>query len=401
MNNKIIKINGTGCALADFFYTKVEFNSPQFLKYSSKQIGDGGLSPGRLVFTEELEEFSNKPYSEILKEITGVDSPVSFNIGGPSLVSLIHASQLLSVTEFEVNFYGNAGNDDISEDIFKMVQKTSLNISNYKRTGSKATSFTDVFSDATYDDGHGERTFINNIGAAWDCSPEMLSSDFFDANIVCFGGTALVPQIHDNLTNLLKKAKANNCITIVNTVFDFRNEKNAPEKPWPLGNTNESLKMIDMLIMDLEEAIKISAKKTINEAANYFNEQQVSSFIITNGSNDSIVYSDGSLFQKLAITELPVSQMIVDELKENTNLKGDTTGCGDNFAGGIIASIAWQLKSKKTGQFDLHEALSWATASGGYACYYIGGTYFEKYSNEKFDKVSQYQVEYKKQIQTK
>jgi sugar/nucleoside kinase (ribokinase family) len=399
MNNSIIRINGTGCALADFFYTNVKFNDPKFLKYLSKNVGDGGLSPGKLVFTEELVQFSNKPYNEILKDLTGNDSPDSFNIGGPSLVSLINASQLLSSSEFEVNFYGNAGNDHIAKRIFDTVQKTPLNISNYEKLSNRETAFTDVFSDFTYDEGQGERTFVNNIGAAWDYTPEMLSTDFFDAQIVCFGGTALVPQIHDSLTDLLNEAKKNHCITVVNTVFDFRNEKNAPGKPWPLGNTRESLKLIDVLIMDLEEALKISAQKTIDDAARYFEQQHVSSFIITCGSKDSIVYSNGSLFRKLAITRFPVSQLVLDELKNNECLRGDTTGCGDNFVGGIIASLAMQLKSKDIGKFDLPVAISWATASGGFSCYYVGGAFLEKFVGEKLERISKHQIEYLKQIQ--
>lgn len=397
----MIKINGTGCALADFFYTNVRFESPQFSKYLSRQIGDGGLSPGRLVFTEELEQFSEKPYPELLKEIAGDNTPDSFNIGGPSLVALIHASQLLLASDFQISFYGNAGNDEIAEKIFNLVQKTPLDISNYQKTGNNTTSFTDVFSDSTFDNGHGERTFINNIGAAWDYTQEMLPDGFFDAQIVCFGGTALVPQIHDNLTKLLRKAKEKNCITIVNTVFDFRNEKNSPGKPWPLGDTIESFKLIDVLIMDLEEALKISSGKTIEEAAEYFTQNHVSSFIITNGSNDSIAFSNGKFFRQIPVSKFPVSDIVLAELKDNPYLKGDTTGCGDNFVGGIIASIGWQLGAKEKGSFDLSEAISWGTASGGFSCYYVGGTYFENTFGEKLERVSRFQNEYLKQIQTK
>jgi hypothetical protein len=41
------------------------------------------------------------------------------------------------------------------------------------------------------DGGHGGRTFVNNIGAAWKYFPENLTHDFFDSQIVCFGGTFL------------------------------------------------------------------------------------------------------------------------------------------------------------------------------------------------------------------
>ena len=64
-----IVISGTGCALADFLNTKISFDSRFFKKYLSAKSGDGGLEPGKLVFTEELEKFSGKPFQEILKEI--------------------------------------------------------------------------------------------------------------------------------------------------------------------------------------------------------------------------------------------------------------------------------------------------------------------------------------------
>ena len=73
-----------------------------------------------------------------------------------------------------------------------------------------------------------------------------------------FGGTALVPQIHDNLTSILKKAKSRSSITIVNTVFDFRNEKSNPGKNWPMGDSDESYLYIDLLIADKEEALRLT-----------------------------------------------------------------------------------------------------------------------------------------------
>ena len=340
MSNKKIIISGTGCALADYLYTEVKFDSPRFIKYQSRQTGDGGLSPGKLVFTEELEKFSSAAYPEILKEITGDQEPNAVNIGGPGLVSMINTSQLLRSDDFEVRFFGGTGSDRTSGLIYEFTRQTPLNTSNFEIISGKPTPFTDVFSDPTYHKGQGERTFVNNIGASWDYSPGYLNDDFFNSEIVCFGGTALVPQIHDNLTILLERAKKKGCITVVNTVFDFRNEKSNPDKPWPLGNTPESLKLIDVLIMAEEEALKISGTDTIEQAAQHFINNKIASFIITNGANDFYAYSGGGLFRKTGLLRLPVSKKVSEEIGKNPALKGDTTGCGDNFAGGAVASIA-------------------------------------------------------------
>jgi sugar/nucleoside kinase (ribokinase family) len=399
MKFKKIRISGTGCALADFLYNNISFERAEFRKYLSEKTGDGGLSPGKLVFTEELEKFSDSRYDKILNDITAGKPSDGFNVGGPSLVSLIHVSQLLNERNCDIRFFGITGKDDTGNKIFSIVHKTPLNIENYMTSSGKASPFTDVFSDPVYDKGHGERTFVNNIGAAWDYRPEHLTTAFFESDIVCFGGTALVPQIHDNLTSILEKTKKNKCITIVNTVFDFRNEKNSPGSPWPLGETKKSLSLIDMLIMDREEAQKISGQNEIQDAADYFINSGVLAFIITNGSGDLYAWSNGSFFSKTSLLTFPVSAKVKEDLKLKPDLRGDTTGCGDNFAGGIIASIAMQLQNYSGREMDLTDAVSLGVASGGFSCYYLGGTYIEKYPGEKMNLISKLQREYIKQIE--
>ncbi len=398
MNKEKIIISGTGCALGDFLYNGVSFNHKGFRKFMSLNPGDGGLSPGKLVFTEELEKFSGRSYIEILKEIIGERQPDAFNVGGPSLVSLIHASQMLDPLEYGVKYFGMAGEDDTARKIIDIVRKTPLNIDNYKTITTKGSPFTDVFSDPGYDNGNGERTFVNNIGAAWEYSPQYLNDDFFNSQIVCFGGTALVPQLNNNLTSLLTRAKSNNCITVLNTVFDFMNEKTYPGKPWPPGDDPDSFRMIDILIMNKEESLKISGQTTIDKAAEFFAATELSSFIITNGANNIYFWSGGGLFKEKIITQLPVSKKITDLLKSASAPKGDTTGCGDNFAGGIIASLAWQLKTRSKGEYDLTDAISWGTASGGFTCFTVGGTYLEKNHGEKLIKIRELQEDYLTQI---
>ncbi len=398
MNHKPIVIAGTGCALADYLYTGVRFDAPLFLKYRSNKPGDGGLAPGKLVFTEELEKFSGVPYSRISLELTGGEPPAAINIGGPGLVSLINVSQLLPKEEFDVRFYGGSGRDETADRIERLVIKTPLNIEHYRRISEKRTPFTDVLSDITYDNHQGERTFINNIGAAWDYTPELLGDDFFKADLVCFGGTALVPKIHDHLTRLLGRAKQAGCLTIVNTVFDFRNEKKNPDKPWPLVDTPDDYSLIDMLIMDCEESLKISGRKTITEAAAYFAGLKISSFIITNGSGDLYAFSNGALFEEMPLTIFPVSKRVGVDFKLDPTLKGDTTGCGDNFAGGIIASMAHQLAIASSEKFSMSDAIALGVASGAFACYYIGGTYIEDCAGEKLQKIQAFKNEYIQQI---
>lgn len=393
MTKKII-VSGVGCCLVDLLYSNIDFSSDTFQKYISLQRGDGGLTPGQLVFNEEFVQFAKAPFETLVKVITGGRTPDKTNIGGPSIVSLIHAAQMTDCHNCEVRFYGKGGKDQAGKYLVDALAKTPVVLHDFTLS-ENITPSTVVLSDPNYDNGHGERMFINSIGAAWDYKPENLDEDFFQSDIVVFGGTALVPEIHDGMTELLKKSKQNGCMTIVNTVFDFRNEKQNPDKKWPLGSSDESYANINLLITDQEEALRLSGESTTEDAIAFFLDRKVSAFILTNGSNPVTAYSNGQLFQQLELSKFSVSEKVVEELK--TNKSGDTTGAGDNFVGGVVASIMNQLQGGIQ-KLSLEEATSWGVVSGGYACFYMGGTYFEQKGGEKLSKIKPYYESYKQQI---
>jgi len=391
----MITINGTGCSLADYIYVNIDFNSQSIKPYLSKENGDGGLSPGRLVFTEDLENFANEKIDKILNKIIGDKNPDHVNIGGPAIVAMINASQLLNDVPSIVNFYGGLGNDDKSKFIIEQLKRTPVNISNYIELNNYS-SFTIVLSDPNYDNGNGERMFINNLGVAKDYQVSNLGENFHQSDILFFGGTALLPQIHDDLLEILEKDKNNNCINIVATVYDFRNEKMNPNKPWTIGKSAKTYEFIDLMIMDYEEALKLSGEREIDKSISYFKKNKVKACIVTHGPYDLYLYSDGGLFEEIELKTLPISEKIKEELKYNK--KGDTTGSGDNFAGGVLASIAMQMYKNKDEKINLVDACAWGVASGGFANFYIGGTYFEKSPGEKLSLVKPYYENYKKQI---
>ena len=393
--NETIRVSGVGCCLVDRLYNNVSFSSDTFQSYSSKKRGDGGLIPGHLVLKEEFEAFAKKDLKYILNKLTDERLPDKINVGGPCIVALIHAAQITYDLGCDIQFYGCYGDDYNGEILTSTLQKLPVNISNYKQIGNLTPS-TDVLSDPDYDNGHGERVFINSIGSAWSYLPENVDVDFYNSDIVVFGGTALVPKIHNNLTELLQKSKDNGCITIVNTVFDFVNDKVTPYKRWPLGKSDESYKNIDLLIVDRDEALHLSGENNLDKAMQFFKKKQTGAVIITNGAKNTRLYADNKLFGKIDAKEMPISNLISEKIKENL-YKGDTTGCGDNFVGGVIASLIFQLnEGKKT--LNLEEACILGIVSGGYACLYIGGTFFEKHPGEKYQLITPVLNDYKEQI---
>ncbi len=394
MKKKIV-VSGTGCFLVDLLHNHIDFHSSVMKPFMSRRRGDGGLKPGGLVFREEFEAFAGVKLNDFVASITRGNRCDVMNIGGPSIVSLIHAAQLSDKNRCEIRFFGTVGNDPYGTFLRNSLQKVPGLIRDIRLTEAPTPS-TLVLSDPEFDRGHGERMFINSIGAAWEYGPEHLDECFFDGDVVVFGGTALVPRLHDGLNSLLIRAKSLGCITVVNTVYDFRSEKNNPPGRWPMGRNDESYRFIDLLITDKEEALGLSGESDLRNALSFFRERGVHALVITNGSKDVRVSSDGTVFRKADPASMPVSRKISEELKHHRG--GDTTGCGDNFTGGVIASVADQLADGVTLP-DLKEACIWGMASGGFACFYMGGTWFERTEGEKLRRIKPYVNAYRKQLE--
>lgn len=347
----------------------------------SRVNGDGGLIEGGLVFSEDIEQFSGKPYKQILQELTLLREPDVMNLGGPAVVALVHASQILSEDGVEVSFFGAVGEDAEAGHVHQSIANTPLK-GVFKIVPEQRTSTTDVFDDPSQRGGKGERSFINTIGAADFYGPEDIHPSFYTSDIILLGGTALVPPLHDDIATVLELAKKNNCTTVVGTVFDFRNEKKSPSTQWPLGE-KPSYKNIDLLIADEQEAIRLSGKADLLEAANTLISYGVGALIITRGALDMLVYSGGSLIRACAIKTLPVSHYMDELIAKDPSLKKDTTGCGDNFVGGVLVALAkHQLKNDNT-LVTMRDVCAYGAASGGLTLTYHGGTYHEKKKGEK------------------
>ena len=393
MKTRKIIVSGVGCCLVDRIYNGISFSSETFSKYLSRQHGDGGLEPGKLEFEEGFERFCNRRFPEVLQDITGGRPADTVNIGGPCIVALINAAQLTQDIS-EVRFYGCYGDDEVGSQLLERLHRVPVRLEHYRMEPGAETASTTVFSDPNHDEGHGERIFVNTIGASWKYQPDELDDSFYQSDIVVFGATALMPPVHEALDRLLPEAQRQGALTVVNTVFDSLNEKKHPNGRWPLGNSDESYRHIDVLITDCEEALRLSGTSSIAEALKFFREKGTGATVVTNGSKDVWLYADSQRFGRLETT-LPVSAKVTAELKAGK--RGDTTGCGDNFAGGVIASLVEQLHAGKT-ELDLLEAARWGVVSGGFTCFYVGGTYYEQAPDEKRRLLMPYYEAYLNQI---
>jgi sugar/nucleoside kinase (ribokinase family) len=366
------------------------------------------------VFAEDFERFAHMPYEEALATLTGGAKPDASNLGGPAVVSLAHAAQMLGDTA-RVRFYGvhsgDSSDDAVGDAVSASLARLPLEAVLFPKEGASAR--TDVLSDPAYHDGHGERTFINLIGSAGEFAPEDITPDFFDADIVTFGGTGLVPRIHDGLTGLLRTASERGAFTMVNLVYDFRSDQSRPGSKWRLGEDDDAYPYIDLLIADSEEALNTSGQDSVENALRWFLAEGVGAAAVTAGAKDFWIAAAGrpcgsggkagggvkkNAWKNCGPRALPVCQAVNEALATHPQRRGDTTGCGDNFAGGFLQGIAEQIALGEEA-LDLVEAGIPAAASGGFTCFYLGGTWYEKAAGEKRRLLAPYIDAYRKQIE--
>ncbi|TVR68043.1 MAG: carbohydrate kinase family protein [Spirochaetaceae bacterium] len=389
-------IAGVGCSLMDYLFTDISLKGDAFQRYRSRRPGDGGLVPGGLVFAEDLERFSGRDYQAVLEEITGGARAASSNLGGPSVVALVHAAQMLAERRIPVSFYGIRGDDEAGEQLAAILGRTPLAWDHYLPVPG-STPFTHVLSDPEYDNGAGERSFINSVGVVRDYGPGDIDDSFYSHGITVFGGTGLVPALHAELHVPVTRANRSGALTVVNTVYDFLNESRNPDKPWPLGKTEETCRATHLLIMDAEEARRLGGRDDLVEVVKAFREAGVAAVIVTRGPEPVLVEAGGGPFRDLPMSEFPISRKVGEDLAAGKRPRGDTTGCGDNFVGGVLASLAEQMEAGAA-SLDLREAISWGVAGGGFACFSVGGTYLESRVGEKREAITEYYRAYRSQI---
>lgn len=394
--NRPLSVAGIGCCLIDHMHNHFSYGQPGFQQLLSRRRGDGGIVTGGLVFAEDVEAFAGRSFPQILHHLVGSTVPDVSNLGGPSVVALVHCAQLLAGTGIRVHFHGAVGDDSQESQIRSFLQRTPLDhdLKTFKGQYSPSTV---VLSDPSQHEGKGERTFINTLGAAAVYGPEDVPQSFYEASIVLCGGTALVPRLHDQLGTILRKAKSQGCLTVVGTVYDFRNEKAHPGVPWPLGGL-DSYRSIDVLITDAEEALHLTGASSVLEAARAFITYGVGALFITHGAKEILVWSRGDLFCACPLSALPVSQYVDELLERDPSQRKDTTGCGDNFVGGVLASICLQLGDDLAPLLDIREACAWGASSGGFTCTYHGGTFYEAEPGEKRAALEPIVAAYRRQV---
>jgi sugar/nucleoside kinase (ribokinase family) len=389
-----MRIAGAGCALIDHLYQPINTRAPAFEALRSRTPGDGGLTPGQLVFMESLARFAQYEPDKIVAGLTRGAAAHALNVGGPAIVALILAAQLLDPAAFHVEYHGAIGADESGRELCRRAGQTPLDASRLVMHDG-ATAATIVLNDPCADGGHGERTFINTLGVAAQYGPSDLVPAFFTADLVLLGATALVPRLHCALDELLRRARGNGALTVVGTVYDFLNQRRDPHARWPLGSGDSCYALIDLLVCDEAEALRLSGESSAQRAGAWFLERGVGAWAITRGIEPVLLGArEGGPFAAPIASEMPVLAGIN---AARSHQPCDTTGAGDNFLGGVLAALGLQRAARRPA-LDLAAAIALGVCAGGCACLQCGGVALETHSGHKRAQVRNAYERYRRQV---
>ncbi|MBM7035334.1 carbohydrate kinase family protein [Vibrio ulleungensis] len=174
-------------------------------------------------------------------------------------------------------------------------------------------------------DKHGERVFLYRGGAVDSLALNDLDqSAILHHDIVHCSGFFLLPSLEEKgLPKLFAKAREQGVKTSLDVGWDNSGR-------W-LKTIGPMLPSLDYFLPTLNEAQQIAEKSTIEECAQYFVDAGVSQVVIKAGAKGAYAH-DGQI--GFWVHAQPIDGVV------------DTTGAGDGFVSGFLASIARGLPFK-------------------------------------------------------
>jgi sugar/nucleoside kinase (ribokinase family) len=385
-----MRISGVGCCVVDLLYELPGEAQERLARYLTRVEGDGGLIRGGAVLKSAVEALGGGSVDRWVAEVVG-DVPPHRALGGVAVVSLIAAAQLLP--EAKVRFYSNVSDDDDGDWVSAQIARTPLSREKIRRRPGRYPT-TVILNERR--GGHSERTFICGPGAAPELAlrPGELDADFFRSEVALFGAMWWEPLLHAELFSLLEASRRARAVTVVGTAFDPA--RSEVRSRWRLGDSDEVYRQIDVLVMDHAELLLHSGEQEPSRAREFFQRSGVGAFLVTDGVRPVYYWSGGGGACAPAEGHLPIAEALVGDREKGVLPTGDSVGCGDNFLGGVAASVARQREAG--GRVGLREAALLGCLSGGIASTHAGGVFFERRPGEKLALLERYRVPYLAQL---
>ncbi len=220
---------------------------------------------------------------------------------------------------------------------------------------------------------NGERDFYFNRGADGQLSiADVAAIDLDEFSIIHFGSaTGFLPgPLQETYRILLKKSLEKKLFISFDPNYRhllFQHDKNTfIEHSWHFLKSSDFFKLSD------DEAMMLTGKSNVKEAANYLLQNTNAIFAITLGKEGTLLGIQGNL---ITVPSIPIKPV-------------DTTGAGDAFVGAVLFQLSKRYKeeinSLTTPEWE--QIVTHANKAGARTCEYMGAMEaFKHLSNDIFN----------------
>jgi sugar/nucleoside kinase (ribokinase family) len=203
-----------------------------------------------------------------------------------------------------VSLVGVVGND-FPQKYWDLFSKKKIDISNVQVESGKTFRWS-----GRYNNDYSSRyTLFTDLGV-FDKFQPIIADNYKKTNYLFLGN--IQPDLQLNVVEQMNESKTVVCDTM-NLWIDL-----CPKRLWDV------VRLIDMFLLNDEEAIQLTNKTNIYDAANHLLKNGPSVVVIKQGGNGALLAYDDVRIQ---VPVFPVDKLI------------DPTGAGDSFAGGFIGHL--------------------------------------------------------------
>ncbi|MEM6345180.1 MAG: PfkB family carbohydrate kinase [Bacteroidota bacterium] len=248
-----------------------------------------------------------------------------------------------------VNTISIVGNDFLQSDI-EMLEAHGVDLRGVERVADQKSFF---WAGRYHNDMNSRDTLVTELNVLGDFDPEV--PDFYqDCRYLMLGN--LSPDVQRNVINRLEKRPELIVMDTMNFWMDTA-----------LDSLLETIKLIDVLVINDEEARQLSGEYSLVKAARRIQAMGPRFLVIKKGEHGALLFNGEEIF---SAPGLPLEEVF------------DPTGAGDTFAGGFIGQIA---ATDDTSFENMKRAVIYGSAMASFCV--------EKFGPEKLQKLTRNEIE--------
>jgi len=240
--------------------------------------------------------------------------------------------------------------EDFPKDAIKMLQNKSVNTSGLQIKKGEKTFF---WSGKYHNDMNSRDTLDTQLNVLENFNP-VVPVDFNDSEFLMLGN--LMPSIQKKVLDQMKKRPKLIVLDTMNYWMDHFME-----------DLKESLKEVDVLTINDEEARQLAQEHSLVKAAKIILSMGPKYLIIKKGEHGALLFNNQEIFFAPA---LPLEDVF------------DPTGAGDSFAGGFIGYLA---KTNDTSFENMKRAVIHGSAMASFCV--------EKFGTQRLTEISQEDID--------